>query len=95
MLDTSAVRVSPTRAVPVMVSAPVAGRLGLASTASVAALLSDSALPASSVKLTVTLTALEAMGPTRCRTLTKPLSPALSATPAGTWPSVCWTKALA
>ena len=43
-----------------MVGAPVAGLLGVgaAATASVAALVSDSALPASSVKLTCTLMAL-------------------------------------
>ena len=54
----SAVRVSPTCAVPLMVGAPVVGVLGLASTAVVAALVSDSWLSASSVKLTCTLMVL-------------------------------------
>ena len=52
-----AVSVSPTRAVPVMVGAPVAGLL-TAVTAAVAALVNDSALSASSLKDTWTLMAL-------------------------------------
>ena len=51
----SAVKVSPTCAVPLMVGAPVAGLFGRASTVSVAALVSVSSLPASSVKVTRTL----------------------------------------
>ena len=58
MADVSAVRVSPTWAVPVMVGAPVAGLLGVGAAASVAALVTVSSLPASSVKLTFTLMAL-------------------------------------
>ena len=50
-----AVSVCPTCAVPVIVGAPVAGVLGAAETAAVAALVSVSALLASSLKLTVTL----------------------------------------
>ena len=63
-----AVRVSPTWAVPVMVGAPVAGVLGgggAAATAPVAALVSSSSLPASSVKDTRTLMALPASAATR------------------------------
>ena len=59
----SAVRVSPTLAVLVMVGNPVAGVLGggeAAATAPVAALVSCSSLPASSVKDTLTLMALPA-----------------------------------
>ena len=64
MPDRSAVSFSPTRTMPVMAGRPVAGVLAACAscvsgfTASVAALVSDSSLPASSVKLTVTLTAL-------------------------------------
>ena len=47
-----AVSVCPTCAVPVIVGAPVAGVFGAAETAAVAALVSVSALLASSVKLT-------------------------------------------
>ena len=50
----TAVSVSPTRAVPVIVGAPVAGVLA-AATVAVAALVRVSALLASSVKLTFTL----------------------------------------
>ena len=42
MAEVPAVRVSPTRTVPLMVGAPVAGELGLGSTAAVAALVSVS-----------------------------------------------------
>ena len=56
--DVSAVSVSPTWVVPVMVGAPAAGVLGLAATAAVAPLVSDSAFSASSVKDTFTLMAL-------------------------------------
>ena len=59
MPEVSAVNVSPTWAVPVMTGAPVAGVLAccldVADTASVAALVNVSALPASSVKDTRTL----------------------------------------
>ena len=58
MPETSSVSVSPTWAVPVILGAPVAGLLGFASTASVTALVRVSSLPASSVKLTVTLMGL-------------------------------------
>ena len=58
MPETPAVSVSPTWAVPLMVGWPVAGVLGLAATVSVAALVSVSGLPASSVKDTRTLTVL-------------------------------------
>ena len=58
MPDVSAVNVSPTWAVPLMFGSPVAGVFGFASTAAVAALVSVSALPASSVKDTFTLMAL-------------------------------------
>ena len=64
----SAVRVSPTWAVPVMVGAPVAGVLGrggAAATAPVPALVSCSSLPASSVKDTLILMALPASAATR------------------------------
>ena len=57
MPDVSAVSVSPTCAVPLMVGAPVAGLLGFASTAAVTALVRVSSFPASSVKDTVTLMA--------------------------------------
>ena len=60
MLETSAVSVSPTWAVPVMVGAPAAGVLGLAATAAVAALVSVSSWSASSVKDTRTLMVLPA-----------------------------------
>ena len=58
--DVSAVSVSPTWIVPLMVGAPVAGLLGVdaAATASVAAVVRVSSLPASSVKDTSTLMAL-------------------------------------
>ena len=62
------VRVSPTLAVPVMVGNPVAGVLGggeAAATAPVAALVSCSSLPASSVKDTLTLMALPASASVR------------------------------
>ena len=55
-----AVSVSPTRTVPLMVGAPVAGELGRAATVAVGALSSASPLPASSVKLTRTLMVLPA-----------------------------------
>ena len=58
MPDVSAVRVSPTCAVPLIVSAPVAAVFAAATTAAVAALVSDSSFPASSVKDTFTLMAL-------------------------------------
>ena len=58
MAEVSAVNVSPTWAVPVIVGAPVAGLLGAASTAAVAALVSVSPWPASSVKDTLTLMVL-------------------------------------
>ena len=58
MLVVSAVSVSPTWAVPLIVGAPVTGEFGLAATASVAALVSVSPMPASSVKDTCTLTVL-------------------------------------
>ena len=58
MPDVAAVRVSPTWAVPLMVGAPVAAELGRAATAAVASLVRDSALPASSVKATLTLMVL-------------------------------------
>ena len=64
----SAVRVSPTWAVPLMVGAPVAGVLGVggaAATALVTALVSSSSLPASSVKETLTLMALPSSSATR------------------------------
>ena len=54
----SAVSVSPTWAVPLIVGAPVAGLLGAADTAAVAALVSVSSLPPSSVKDTCTVTVL-------------------------------------
>ena len=60
-----ALRVSPTLAVPVMVGAPVAGVLGgggAAATAPVTALVSDSSLPPSSVKLTLTPDGLARVG---------------------------------
>ena len=58
--DVFAVSVSPTWTVPLMEGAPVAGVFGVgaAAAASVAALVSDSSLPASSVKLTSTVMAL-------------------------------------
>ena len=65
MPETSAVSVSPTWAVPEMVGAPVAGLLGLAATGPVAALVSDSAKPAPSVKVTVTVMALPCSLPVR------------------------------
>ena len=58
MAVVSAVSVCPTCAVPVIVGAPVAGVLSAAPTVAVAALVSLSALLASSVKLTVTLIVL-------------------------------------
>ena len=64
-----AVRVSPTWTAPVMVGTPVAGVLGEEEeprrTAPVAALVSCSSLPASSVKETLTLMALPASAATR------------------------------
>ena len=58
MPDVDAVSICPTCAVPLIVGAPVAALLGLAATAAVASLVSDSSLPASSVKLTRTLMVL-------------------------------------
>ena len=58
MPEVSAVSVSPTCAVPLMVGCPVAGLLGRASTVPVAALVNSSSLPAPSVKDTRTLTVL-------------------------------------
>ena len=55
MSDTDAVSVSSTCGVPLIVGAPVAGLFGAASTGSLAALVTLSALPPSSVKLTRTL----------------------------------------
>ena len=55
MFDMLAVNVSSTWGVPLMVGRPAAGLLGLASTVSVAALVSDSSLSASSVNETFTL----------------------------------------
>ena len=55
MAVVTAVSVCPTCAVPAIVGAPVAGGLAAAKTAAVAALVSVSALLASSVKLTLTL----------------------------------------
>ena len=59
MSDVSAVRVSPTWAVPAMVGAPVGVLFGSGPevTAAVAALVSDSSLPPSSVNVPRTLTA--------------------------------------
>ena len=65
MPDVSAVSISPTWAVPLMVGAPVAGRLGRASTSPVAALVKVSSLSASSVKLTFTLIVLPWSASTR------------------------------
>ena len=68
MPEVTAVSVSPTWAVPVMVGNPVAGVLGgggAAATAPVAALVRSSSLPASSVKDTLTLMALPASAATR------------------------------
>ena len=61
----TAVSVSSTRAVPVIVGAPVAGVLGAAATVAVAALVSVSGLLASSVKLTFTLIVLSSSSSTR------------------------------
>ena len=58
MGEVSAVRVSPTWAVPLIVGAPVAGLLGRAVTTAVAPLVRLSSLPALSVKVTRTLIAL-------------------------------------
>ena len=57
MPPVTAVSVSPTRAVPVIVGTPVAGLLA-AATVAVAALVRISGLPSSSVKLTFTLIVL-------------------------------------
>ena len=57
MPDVSTVSVSLTCAVPLMLGAPLAGLLATV-TASVAALVTDSSLPASSVKLNLTLMVL-------------------------------------
>ena len=54
MPDTSAVSVSPTWGVPVMAGRPVGSEFGLGATATVAALVRVSSLPASSVKSTRT-----------------------------------------
>ena len=66
-----------------MVSAPIAGRLGLASTAAVAALVSSSSLPASSVKLTATLTAFPSSSATRV--YVESVAPGMSAPSARHW----------
>ena len=58
MADVSAVRVSPTWGVPVMVGRPVGAVLALAATASVATLVRVSSFSASSVKVTFTLMVL-------------------------------------
>ena len=54
MAEVSAVSVSPTWGVPLMAGRPVASEFGLGATATVAALVRDSWLSASSVKLTFT-----------------------------------------
>jgi hypothetical protein len=59
------VSVSPTWAVPLMVGAPVARELGLAATVSVATLVRDSWLSASSLKETRTLMVLPASAVTK------------------------------
>ena len=83
MPDVSAVRVSPTWAVPLMAGAPVAGLLGFGSTASVAVLVSVSALPSSSVKDTFTVTALPSSATASVYVL--PVAPAMSAPSASHW----------
>ena len=59
--DVSAVRILSTRAVPLIVGAPVAGTFGLAATVAVGALVKVSPFPRSSVKLTRTLGGLHSM----------------------------------
>ena len=54
MPDVCALRTWFTRTVPLMEGAPVAGLLGAATTGAVSSLVSDSPLPASSVKVTRT-----------------------------------------
>ena len=91
MPDVSAVSVSPTWAVPPMAGVPVAGLLGLAacascvsgSTASVAAPVSPSSLPASSVKVTVTLMALPMSSTTGV--YVSSVAPDMSASSASHW----------
>ena len=61
----TAVSVSPTCAVPVIVGMPVAGLLAAAATVAVAALERVSGLPSSSVKLTFTLIVLPRSAATR------------------------------
>ena len=61
----SAVSVSPTCAVPLMVGKPVAGVLGRAATAAIAVLVRISSLFLSSVKVTRTLMALPSSESTR------------------------------
>ena len=56
MFEVSAVSVSPTCGVPLMVGWPVASRLGAAATATVATLVRVSSLLASSAKVTRTWT---------------------------------------
>ena len=56
--EVSAVNVPPTWTAPVIVGIPVAAELGREATDDIAALVSVSAYPSSSVKLTVTLTVL-------------------------------------
>ena len=58
MAEVSALKVSPTWAVPLMVGRPVGALLGFAATSAVAALVNVSSLPWSSVKLTFTLMVL-------------------------------------
>ena len=79
----SAVSVPPTWAVPLVAGWPVAGLLAFASTAAVAALVSVSSLPASSVKDTFTLMALPSSSATRV--YVESVAPGMSVPPASHW----------
>ena len=75
--DVSAVSVCSTCGVPLMVGAPAAGVLALASTVQVAALVSDSSLPRSSVNETFTLMVWPWSA--SARVWVEPVPPAMSA----------------
>ena len=83
MPEVSAVNVSPTWAVPLMLGKPVAVVLALAATASVAALVRVSLFSASSVKETFTLIVLPWSA--SVSVWLEPLAPAMSVSSASHW----------
>ena len=82
MPEVPAVRVSPTRAVPLIAGAPVAALL-VGATAAVAALVRVSPKPASSVNVTCTLMALPTS--VAARMYVDPVAPEMAASSASHW----------